>query len=142
MARQSILAMAGEYQVTFSFAETEAVQPDYKLKKHRESDAYELVLLVEDVAGQQFEERAAEYARALSVQSGVACWHCEVGFRTVGNSSSVLVGSPVQEGVASADFGDVGDLCEHLAPLWLFPLTQFVCNRGATTRECPAGSAP
>ncbi|MFX4994057.1 hypothetical protein ABTB69_18515, partial [Acinetobacter baumannii] len=38
MARQSILAMAGEYQVTFSFAETEAVQPDYKLKKHRESD--------------------------------------------------------------------------------------------------------
>ncbi len=48
MARQSILAMAGEYQVTFSFAETEALQPGYKLKKHRESDAYELVLLVED----------------------------------------------------------------------------------------------
>ena len=31
-----------------------------------------LVRLVEELAGQQFEERAAEYARALSVQSGVA----------------------------------------------------------------------
>lgn len=46
--RQAILAMIGDYQVTFSFEETEAVQPGYELEPSKESDAYELVLLAED----------------------------------------------------------------------------------------------
>lgn len=47
-ARQAILTMVGDYQVTFSFEETEALAPGYALKPPKESDAYEMVLLVED----------------------------------------------------------------------------------------------
>ncbi len=47
-ARQAILAMVGDYQVTFSFAETEALQPGYELRQGRDSDAHEMVVLAED----------------------------------------------------------------------------------------------
>ena len=47
-ARQAILTMVGDFEVTFSFEETEALQPGYELKKGRDSDAYEMVLVAED----------------------------------------------------------------------------------------------
>src|SRR5690606_27792760 len=47
-ARQAILTMVGDFQVTFAFEETEALAPGYELKPARESDAFEMVLLVED----------------------------------------------------------------------------------------------
>lgn len=47
-ARQAILSMVGDYAVTFAFEETQALQSGYELKPAYESEAYEMVLLVED----------------------------------------------------------------------------------------------
>lgn len=46
--RQAILAMAGEYEVTFDFKETVALTSDYELKKPYSADATELVEVVLD----------------------------------------------------------------------------------------------
>lgn len=47
-ARQAILSMVGDYEVTFAFEETQALQPGYEPKPAYESEAYEMVVLVED----------------------------------------------------------------------------------------------
>jgi len=59
-----------------------------------------LVRLVEDLAGQQFEERAAEYARALSVQSGVA-------LRTVRRTASGSVVMALPKAMGAAEVAEV-----------------------------------
>jgi len=46
--RQAILAMAGEYRVTFQFQETVAAKSDYKLKEPYRSEATEFVEVIED----------------------------------------------------------------------------------------------
>lgn len=46
--RQAILSMVGDYEVTFSFTETEALQPGYQLRDTKDSTAYELVLVAEE----------------------------------------------------------------------------------------------
>jgi hypothetical protein len=46
--RRAILAMLGEYRVSFHFNETVALAPGYQPKPDKNSGAYELVLLVED----------------------------------------------------------------------------------------------
>lgn len=46
--RQAILAMAGEYKVTFQFQETVAIEPGYELKDPYLSGATEFVEVVED----------------------------------------------------------------------------------------------
>lgn len=50
--REAILAMAGEYEVTFTFEETVPLQSEYELKKPYEEDAHELVVVVEDTPEQ------------------------------------------------------------------------------------------
>lgn len=49
--RQAILAMKGEYRVTFDFQETVVLAKDYKRTKQKESGAYETVLVVTDEPG-------------------------------------------------------------------------------------------
>lgn len=46
--RRAILAMLGEYQVTFSFHETAVLHPGYQRKAPKYSGGFETVLLVED----------------------------------------------------------------------------------------------
>lgn len=46
--RQSILAMAGDYEVSFNFTETIAFQPGYTLQKPQLSKAHEVVRVIED----------------------------------------------------------------------------------------------
>lgn len=46
--RQAILAMAGEYRVTFDFKETVVLASDYTRTKPKESGAYETVIVVID----------------------------------------------------------------------------------------------
>lgn len=46
--REAILAMLGEYRVSFEFDETVVLQPDYERKESKRSGAHEVVLLVED----------------------------------------------------------------------------------------------
>ena len=46
--REAILAMAGEYEVTFDFEETVSLQPGYALKAPYHEEATELVIVVED----------------------------------------------------------------------------------------------
>ncbi|AKS42353.1 DUF6607 family protein [Wenzhouxiangella marina] len=46
--REAILAMAGEYTVTFAFDETVALQPDYQRKPPKRSGAAEAVIVVEN----------------------------------------------------------------------------------------------
>jgi len=46
--RKAILAMAGDYHVTFDFRETVALTPGYELKKPKVSGAEEIVRVVED----------------------------------------------------------------------------------------------
>lgn len=46
--RQAILAMLGEYRVTFDFKETVALQSGYDLADPKNTDAYETVILLED----------------------------------------------------------------------------------------------
>lgn len=46
--RQSILAMAGDYKVSFDFTETVALQSDYELKEPKLSGGHESVRVVED----------------------------------------------------------------------------------------------
>ena len=46
--RAAILAMAGEYEVTFKFMETVAIGKDYELKKPYLAEATEIVFLVKD----------------------------------------------------------------------------------------------
>ncbi|CAN0592160.1 unnamed protein product, partial [Laminaria digitata] len=46
--RQAILKMAGEYQVTFQFQETVAVQPGYELREPYQSQATEFIEVLED----------------------------------------------------------------------------------------------
>ncbi len=46
--RQAILAMAGEYHVTFQFQETVGVEPGYELKDPYRSEATEFVEVIED----------------------------------------------------------------------------------------------
>lgn len=49
--RAAILAMAGEFEVTFDFEETVSLQPGYELKKPYQEDATELVIVIEDTPG-------------------------------------------------------------------------------------------
>lgn len=46
--RQAILAMAGDYKVTFQFQETVVVQPGYELKDPYQTEATEFVEVIED----------------------------------------------------------------------------------------------
>ena len=46
--REAILAMAGEYAVTFDFTETVAVEPGYELAEPKLTPAREVVIVVED----------------------------------------------------------------------------------------------
>lgn len=46
--RNAILAMAGEYRVSFDFEETVSLQPDYELKDPYHEEATEMVIVVED----------------------------------------------------------------------------------------------
>ena len=46
--RAAILAMVGNYAVTFDFEETVALQPDYVRHPAKRTDAYEAVVLLED----------------------------------------------------------------------------------------------
>ena len=46
--RKSILAMSGDYQVTFDFTETVPFHEDYELKEPKLSGGYEVVRVVED----------------------------------------------------------------------------------------------
>lgn len=46
--RNAILAMAGEYRVTFDFEETVALQPEYEVKEPYHEGATEMVIVVED----------------------------------------------------------------------------------------------
>lgn len=46
--RAAILAMLGEYRVSFAFDETVVLQPGYARQKEKRSGAYEVVVLVED----------------------------------------------------------------------------------------------
>ena len=46
--RRAILAMAGEFDVTFQFEETVAIQPDYELAEPYRSTASEMVEVIED----------------------------------------------------------------------------------------------
>ena len=46
--RQAILAMAGEYDVTFEFNETVALEAGYQPTQPKEDEAKEIVLLIED----------------------------------------------------------------------------------------------
>jgi len=46
--RQAILAMAGEFEVSFSFEETVSMQPGYSCTDVYETDARELVIVAED----------------------------------------------------------------------------------------------
>ena len=46
--RKAILAMAGDYRVTFDFRETVALTPGYELKKPKISGAEEIIRVVED----------------------------------------------------------------------------------------------
>ena len=46
--RQAILAMAGEFEVTFRFEETVALQPGYKLHEPDRQQGHELVVVIED----------------------------------------------------------------------------------------------
>lgn len=46
--RAAILAMAGEFEVTFDFEESVSLQPGYELKKPYQEDATELVIVIED----------------------------------------------------------------------------------------------
>lgn len=49
--RAAILAMAGEFEVTFDFEETVSLQPGYELKNPYREDATELVIVIEDTPG-------------------------------------------------------------------------------------------
>jgi len=49
--RAAILAMAGEYEVSFDFEETVSLKPGYELKKPYQEDATELVIVIEDTPG-------------------------------------------------------------------------------------------
>ncbi len=49
--RNAILAMKGEYRVTFDFRETVVLAPDYERTKAKESGAYETVIVVTDEPG-------------------------------------------------------------------------------------------
>jgi len=49
--RKAILAMAGDYKVTFNFTETVSHQPGYELKKPKLSGAYEVVRVIADAPG-------------------------------------------------------------------------------------------
>lgn len=46
--RRAILAMLGEYEVTFTFRETVALKPGYERKTSKDAGAFETVVLVED----------------------------------------------------------------------------------------------
>ncbi|MAS95868.1 MAG: hypothetical protein CMO55_21905 [Verrucomicrobiales bacterium] len=46
--RKAILAMSGEYRVSFDFEETVSLQPGYELKEPYHEEATELVIVVED----------------------------------------------------------------------------------------------
>ncbi|MBR9824662.1 MAG: hypothetical protein GYB36_02520 [Alphaproteobacteria bacterium] len=46
--RQAILAMQGEYAVTFDFIETIAIEPGYELAEDKSTPAREVVIVVED----------------------------------------------------------------------------------------------
>ncbi|MAP96638.1 MAG: hypothetical protein CMK07_17005 [Ponticaulis sp.] len=46
--RDAILAMAGDYQVTFDFTETVPLKADYQLKDRKVSGGYEVVRVIED----------------------------------------------------------------------------------------------
>ena len=46
--RRAILAMIGEYEVTFTFRETVVLKPDYERKTSKDTGAFETVVLVED----------------------------------------------------------------------------------------------
>ena len=46
--RRAILAMLGEYQVTFNFDETVVLKPAYQRKEPKRSNAFETVILLED----------------------------------------------------------------------------------------------
>lgn len=46
--RKAILAMAGDFEVTFDFRETVALAPGYELKKPKRSGAHEIIRIVED----------------------------------------------------------------------------------------------
>ena len=46
--RKAILAMQGEYQVSFNFEETVALKSGYERRQDKTSDAFEVVILVED----------------------------------------------------------------------------------------------
>ena len=50
--REAILAMAGEYDITFTFEETVPLQPEYKLKEPYKAGAQELVVVVKDTPQQ------------------------------------------------------------------------------------------
>jgi len=50
--RAAILGMAGEYQVSFNFEETVALNPNYQLKKPYSSEAKEVVKVVSDTGSQ------------------------------------------------------------------------------------------
>lgn len=49
--RAAILAMAGEFEVTFDFEESVSLRPGYECKKPYQEDATELVIVVEDTPG-------------------------------------------------------------------------------------------
>ena len=66
--RSAILAMAGEFAVTFDFRETASFQPGYELKKPYTENAHELVLVVKD------EPRRIELQHLL-VDSGMVIKH-------------------------------------------------------------------
>ena len=71
--RKAILAMAGDYYVTFDFRETVSLTPGYELKKPKVSGADEIVRLVEDrgdhlaaVAGPHTPADAKQHARGVA----------------------------------------------------------------------------
>lgn len=49
--REAILAMAGDYKVTFDFEETVSFQPGYKVKESYTTGAQEIVRVIEDKPG-------------------------------------------------------------------------------------------
>jgi hypothetical protein len=49
--RQAIMAMAGDYKVTFDFTETVPLQADYELKEPKLSGAHEVVRVIRDEPG-------------------------------------------------------------------------------------------
>ncbi|MET0389146.1 MAG: DUF6607 family protein [Polyangiales bacterium] len=72
--RAAIRAMAGEFKVKFTFEETEALTPGYKLEKPYETDATEVVELLEDSERHVVLQHVLVFGRKDGTASAMKHW--------------------------------------------------------------------